>query len=251
MTASPSSGIGSWKLVRGKGRPEAYRTADGTRVASVTTITGARQANPEPLRIWSYRCGYEDAEKGLSPDPKRRVQAAADAGSIAHHMAENHIHGRLPMEGLVLESLEPSTLAAAQAGFAGFESWSRLMQVDYLATETPMVSEIHGYGGTPDAVGLVDGKVSLLDWKSSNAVYGDYLVQLAAYRELWNEVHPERPIEQCYLLRFGKGNPKEGIPGGDFHFHSYTPEMMQIGWTAFAHLLALYTLDKQLKKMAS
>jgi hypothetical protein len=61
---------------------------------------------------------------------------------------------------------------------------------------------------------LVSGKLSLGDWKSSDAIYHDYLIQLAAYGILWEENYPDRPIEGGYhLLRFAKDTP-------DFvHYH--------------------------------
>ena len=120
------------------------------------------------------------------------------------------------------------------------------MKVDYVLTETPMVSEEYAYGGTPDAVGHVDGRMALLDWKTGNAVYPDAIIQMAAYKMLWAEVYAESrgPIETHYLLRFGKTH-------GDYHVHAYPSEVIAMGWRAFVHLREMYELDKQLKKVAS
>jgi hypothetical protein len=228
--------IGSWKVQRGKGRPTAYKLADGTRVPSVTTITSARKAGVEALLVWANRMGQE------GKDHREVRQQAADAGSMVHAMVENSIHGRDKWEGI--PPLDEKTNAQAEQGFSSFQDWSRVMHVQYLATETPMVSESFRYGGTPDALGTVDGKLALLDWKSSNAVYGDYIIQLAAYKVLCEEDHRWQRIDQVYLLRFGKDH-------GDFHCHSYPDSVLEMGWEAFQHLLALYDLDKQLKKVAT
>lgn len=232
-TARP---LGDWKLARGKGRPEAYKLADGTRVPSVTTVTGARKAGIEGLLVWANRLGRE------GKDHKEERQKAADAGSVAHAMVENHIHGREALEG-VLE-IKPEILEPARKGFEGFLRWQDMMQLEYLWTETPLVSEQYRFGGTPDALARGKDKLLILpDWKSSNAVYGDYIIQLAAYRVLCEDYQHES-IPTCTILRFGKEH-------GDFHFHSYPEEVMELGWKAFLHLLELYQLDKQLKKVAS
>lgn len=236
--------LGSWKLQRGSGRPPAYYLAKGTRVASVTTITGARKSGAEPLQVWYYNSGYEDGVEGVPPDPKRRLTQAANAGSLAHHMVENVIHGRDEMEGV--PEVPFATLQQAKQGLTAFQDWSRVMQVEYVLTETPMVSEKYAYGGTPDAIGHVDGKLALLDWKTGNRVYADAIIQMAAYRHLWLEVHAEKhgPIEANYLLRFGKEH-------GDYHVHAYPDSVMELGWEAFLHLRELYQLDKDLGKAAT
>ena len=232
---SATTPIGSWQVQRGKGRPPAYKLSDGTRVPSVTTITGARKAGIEGLLVWANRLGQE------GKDHREVRQQAADAGSMCHAMVENSIHARDIWEGIT--KLDEKTNAQAEQGFSSFQDWSRVMKVQYLATETPMVSEKYAYGGTPDAIGKVDDKLALLDWKSSNAVYGDYIIQLAAYQQLWNETHDPH-IEAVYLLRFGKEH-------GDFHFHSYPGEVITMAFRAFLMLRELYDLDKQLKKVAT
>ena len=55
----------------------------------------------------------------------------------------------------------------------------------------------------------------LLDWKCANAVYADYLYQLAAYGLLWNENYPDHPpVGGFHLCRFAKEQ-------GDFSHHYF------------------------------
>jgi len=110
-------------------------------------------------------------------------------------------------------------------------------------TEITLVSEAHRFGGTPDAIGYLDGKLCLLDWKTSNAVYSDYLIQLAAYKVLWEENRPQYPLEGGFhLLRFAKEH-------GDFSHHFY-PNLDE-AWRQFVLLREAYDIDKQLKKRAA
>ena len=67
------------------------------------------------------------------------------------------------------------------------------------------MSEQYAFGGTLDAVGMIGNELILLDWKCANAVYADYLYQLAAYGLLWNENYPDHlPVGGFHLCRFAK-----------------------------------------------
>ena len=230
-------------VVRGSGRPEAYRLADGTRVPSVTTITSARKSGIEGLLVWANRLGQE------GKDHRAERKKAGDAGTLAHAMVENAIHGRPPRENT--DGFPEEAFGPAEIGFHAWEEWSKVMKVEYVKTEVPLVSEGWRFGGTPDAIAKVEGKLCVLDWKTSNAVYADYVIQLAAYRALVNESEGRRsslrqaaslPAGRCYLLRFGKEH-------ADYHVHAYPQAVLLLGWRAFLALRQLYDLDQQLGKV--
>ena len=71
----------------GGGRPGVYKLADGTRVPSVTTITG-RFKESGALIHWAWNLGMQQI------DYKKARDDAADAGHIAHELIDAHIHGR-------------------------------------------------------------------------------------------------------------------------------------------------------------
>ena len=104
-----------------------------------------------------------------------------------------------------------------------------------------MMSHKYKFGGTPDAIGRnTNGELVLLDWKTSNGVYSDYLLQLAAYKALWEEENPDKPITGgFYILRFSKDFP-------DFSAHYYGE--LDIPWRMFKALRACYDFDKETKK---
>jgi len=237
-------------VVRGAGRPPAYRTRDGQRVPGVTTILGARKSNIEGLLIWANRLGQEGKSHRDARDQ------AATAGSVAHALVENAIHGKDPWEGVTLDANDPDmkkTADQAWTGFCAWQEWSKVFAVEYVWTERAFVSEQWKVGGTPDALAKIGGKLALLDWKTSNAVYPDYIMQLAAYRMLVNEAEGRptrgkapvtRPVEACYLLRFGKYH-------GDYHAHSYPASVLAEAWEGFTLLRRMYELDYSLKKVAT
>lgn len=206
-----------------------YFLADGTRVPSVTTVIG-RFKEAGGLIHWAWNLGKE------GKDYREVRDRAADAGTMAHAAVEAWIHD----QPFVFEG-SPEICDKAKVSFGAFLEWAEQTQLKVTQTELPLVSERHKFGGTFDAILVRNGR-AVGDWKSSNAIYGEYLVQVAAYGELWKENFPDQPITAGYhLLRFDKTY-------GDFKHHWWSD--LSRAWEAFLHLRALYDIDKELKARA-
>lgn len=203
-----------------------YFLDDGTRVPSVTTIL-SRFKDSGGLIHWAWQLGTE------GKDYREERDKAADAGTIAHALVEAYLHGTT-----YAPTSESDVLAKAMTAFEAFAQWADQTKLKVTHTEQPLVSHKHRYGGTFDAI-LVNGKRAIGDWKSSNSLYPEYLCQIAAYGKLWEENHPDEPINGGFVLcRFDKTY-------GDFT-HKWWAEL-DSAWEAFLHLRALYDLDKELK----
>ena len=209
-----------------------YHLADGTRVPGTTTIIG-RFKDSAGLMHWAFKQGklgkerlYEEAEK------------AADIGTLAHAMVELHIKGDDPH--VALAEADGDMRGKAQSAFKAYLAWEGMTKLRVIEQEMQLVSEKYRYGGTPDAIWLINNELCLLDWKTSNSVYGDYLVQLAAYRNLWEEHNPDRPLTGGFhLLRFAKEY-------ADFAHHYYPN--LDSAWRAFTLMRELYEIDRELKQ---
>lgn len=226
------------------GRPtEGYRLADGTKVPGTTTIIG-RFKDSGALVGWAYKQGraHELLVAQKKPAPAHLydvVNAAALAGTIAHDMIEADILGREPPKHEAPES----TLTKARNAFAQFKEWQASTRLEMVVTERSYVSETLRFGGTVDAIGRdTAGQIVLVDWKTSNAVYSDYLVQLAAYAILLEECAPEWNPQGFHLLRIAKES-------ADFA-HLFFGEL-EDAKTAFRLMRNLYDLDAKLKKRAA
>jgi len=201
---------------------------DGKRVPSVTTILG-RFKEAGGLIHWAWDLGMQNI------DYRKVRDAAADAGTLAHLMVEADIRGKGPPKET---DYDAGTWAKAMSAFSAFKEWQNQTQLKPDQSEVSMTCRCHMVGGTLDTV-LVHGKRSLGDWKSSNAIYPEYLLQLAAYRHLWEVNHPDLPIEGGFhLLRFSKSN-------GDFTHHFWGN--LDEAWEAFQHMRVLYDLMSSLK----
>lgn len=208
-----------------------YFLKDGTKVPGTTTIIG-RFKESGGLIHWAWNLGMEGKNYRDVRDN------AADIGTLVHDRVEKFIKGEEwnPPEGTSTEALEK-----VASGFNAYRSWQDQSKLEVIETEMQLVSETYRFGGTPDAIGRLGNALVLLDWKSSNAVYGDYLVQLAAYGHLLQEVRNVE-IVGYHLCRFSKEH-------GDFSHHYY--QDLSEAWRAFVLMRELFDIDKQLKKRAA
>lgn len=203
-----------------------YKLADGTRVPGVTTVI-SRFKESGGLIHWAWALGKE------GKDYREVRDQAADAGTLAHRAVDAHIRG----VEFHIESADVEVASRAERAFGAFLQWAEQTQLRVTETELSLISEKHRYGGTLDAI-LIQGKRAVGDWKSSNALYPEYLLQIAAYGMLLEECRGE-PIEGGYhLLRFDKTY-------GDFT-HKWWAEL-DTARQAFLHCRALYDMDKELK----
>ena len=103
---------------------------------------------------------------------------------------------------------------------------------------------MHRFGGTPDfVIRLPDKRLALGDVKTSNGIYRDMLMQVAAYKIVWDENHPDDPINGGFhIARFAKEFP-------DFE-HRYFAELSEAA-ELFLLLRRAYDMDAHLKKRAA
>lgn len=217
---------------RGEGRPRiGYYDAANKRIPGVTTVI-SRFKESGGLIHWAWQCGVD----GL--DYRELRDNAASSGTLAHNMVEAEIHGK-PYDA---SNYDAATVAKATQAFGAFQEWREQTQLEVIHTEVPLISQAHRFGGTLDAM-LVHGKLSLGDWKTSNGLYPDHLLQLAAYKILWEENHPDMPIEGGFhLLRFSKEE-------GDFHHHYFGN--LDEAARGFLMMRELYDIMAVLKKRAA
>ena len=210
-----------------------YKLKDGSKVPGVTTIIG-RFKESGGLLYWACEQG-KAIERGEISNLYDKRDEAAEAGTLAHLMVEAYINGHTFNVSKYPQAIQNQ----AQQAFDAYLTWERMTNLKIVEQEMELVSEIYKFGGCPDAIGEIDGKLCLVDWKTSNAVYQDYLIQLAAYKQLWEENNPGRPLYGFHLCRFAKDH-------GDFAHYYYTE--LDDAWRQFVLFREAYDIDKLLKK---
>lgn len=136
---------------------------------------------------------------------RRRKDEAADSGALAHSWLQWHSKRR----DLTVASKLPVVPSAKACCEAAVE-WFKWHHVTPVCAEELLYSRKWDVAGTADLIAFVDGKLSVLDYKSSKACYDQYWLQTAAYVKLWEEEHNERTshIEQRIVLQLGKEDGK-------------------------------------------
>ncbi len=211
-----------------------YKLKNGTKVSGVTTITSGNLGwNKQALMYWAN-------QEGLAGRNHRdTAKKAADAGTIGHYLIDCDIKRHKP-DLSQFKDADADTISKGETCLLNFLEWKKVVNLRVHKTEINLVSEKYHYGLTPDCIGYVTDKLSLIDWKTGNGIYEDMLIQLAAYKQGWEENNPDMPLTGGYhLLRIGKDN-------ADFHHHHWGE--LSEAWETFLHLLSLHNLHSVLKK---
>ena len=209
-----------------------YRLQNGKIVPSVTTII-SRFKDSGALLYWANQQGLN----GVTLNEAQRP--AASAGTLAHRLVERHLRGE---KDFVLSEEEQLVETAARAAFKNFLKWQEQSKITFRQLETRLVSENYRFGGTIDAIGVEeDGTRVVVDFKTGS-IYGDHLMQTAAYRLLWNENFPEDPLDnRVHILSFKRQE-------GDFTHACFDGVDKEL--EAFISLRKLYTDVKAIERRA-
>jgi hypothetical protein len=194
--------------VRGRGRH--YRHPNtGDLVPSVTNIIGVMDKPALPRwsalevakKAWELRLSLPEMEQDDAIDvlkgaPWRKSTRAADRGTTIHAYLEAR------MLGLTPEIVEGEALRYRDAAEAWLDDW----QPQVIATERTVFGP--DYAGTGDLWCMRDGKVTIVDFKTSKAIYKEAALQIAA---LWaapvqadGSVDPAPDDAEGWVVRIGE-----------------------------------------------
>ncbi|MBT56576.1 MAG: hypothetical protein CMF72_24650 [Mameliella sp.] len=171
---------------RNYGRGHGY-LLDGTKIEGVTGAIDvldkpalrnwyAEQAAKRAVDEWDRLTdmSVSDRLEYIKWGPRDKVRAAALRGTQIHDLGQQLADGG-----------EVDVPDEHRGPVEAYARWLDKWDVETIATETPLVSVTHKYGGTADLwgrVGALDGAVCLLDVKTGKGVYNETALQLAAYR---------------------------------------------------------------------
>jgi len=219
---------------------------DGRPVPGVTTLLGKGLPKPA-LPYWSAksvaeyvvdnpddidalrRIGRDAAVAALKQIPWQKRDEAAIRGTDVHALAEEIIHGR---------AVEvPEHLVGHVEGYA---RWVDEFDVEPLHTEVPVGNRASWYAGKFDAIvrfgrGPWAGRTALVDWKTSNAVYGETALQTAAYTRA-EFLAPTDSDEQPMPAIEATGVLHITADGSLFYPLAHTPEQIDEAFGVFRHI---------------
>jgi hypothetical protein len=202
---------------------------NGKRVPGVTTVIDSQSGwNKRALMMWAVR------EATAGNDPMQQKAKAADAGTVCHELIRSHFTEK-PFDWTVYPA---DVVKAGKRAYAGFESWREQYSFTLVASELSLVSPELKCGGTLDLVVSQDDDTYLVDFKTSKGVYPEFIVQVAAYANIYEEVQGV-PISLAYILHLDKES-------GEFTTYPIPRDTIDTAFTVFTHWRDLYQLQKEL-----
>lgn len=177
---------------------------------------------------------------------KEKLEEAGAIGHIAHNWIEEYIKSILAKDLKKVEEVlanMPADERARNACVAALD-WMNSHNVRWISTERKVYSRRYKYAGTMDGLCMTDScsdhncckkkfknHLTICDWKTSNYLYIEFLLQTAAYKHAFEEETKEH-VKDRWVVRLGKDD-------GVFEAWHLGPEDFAADWKAFKDALTL------------
>lgn len=230
-----------------------YNTKTGHLQASVTSKLGGVLSKPHLIN-WAVRKGAEWLLEGgvermkhlMREDMRDSIivgmekahtdirDTAGNIGTVAHNAAERYINQwiadgirpKVAMVTFAIENPDPRSVASMRAIEAFFDKNPTIP----IASEI-LVGDIRYSAGTLDFLAIVKGELTLLDFKTSNAVDEiSYSAQVAAYKYFFEDMTGLK-IKKTKILHLSKDYDK---------FTVYNVLKLPAAYRAFKQICAIY-----------
>ena len=216
-------------LARSKAHTRYYLN-DGTLVVGVSTVTSLEGGEKTGfLCKWANNLGLDGVSYSSYMDN------IANLGTLVHYLCECDLRGVEPD----LSDYTPNEIREAKISFKKFRKWlNNQKEFEPILLESELISEKYKYGGTCDIYAKLNGRLTLIDLKTSNAIREGHKVQVSAYEYLLKE--NSHPVDDVMILRIGR-KESEG-------FQTVEVTQRDLRFKKFLRLLEVYRINKELKK---
>ena len=163
---------------------ENFKNANGYTVDDIwyPRVTSILDIKAKPA-LYKYYASLPDFETGEAIKIK-----SAEEGTLVHETVE----AILKKEPVVI----PDAIKPAISAFMDFYGRNEFIAHK---TEERLISKKHRYAGTMDVLAELNGKLGVLDIKTSMAIYRDYSIQTSAYVEALKEDQAMPPLTSWIL----------------------------------------------------
>ena len=205
-----------------------YYLRSGDRVVGVTTVLDT--ISKPALYRWNNSLGL----RGI--DSIEHLDYLAGAGTLSHVMIGEQLGG--PVADYA--GYTPDQVSMAECALSGFHAWAEGKSLAAQELELALTSEVYHYGGTSDALLVVDGRPLLVDFKTSSRIYSDHCYQVAAYHHLLIETG--YTVDGAMVLRLSRDE------AGEYSERLIPASGLQPYFAVFLAALGLYDAIKQATK---
>ena len=154
---------------------------DGIKVPSVTRVVDG--CFPKNLTDWALSVGEEEYH--------RIIDEALEIGNYTHEWIENYIN-------------EQPFNATTNPSIDAFLRWETNCGVEFIDSERKIYCDRFKYAGTVDAVAKINGRVCVIDFKTSKKIYKPYHLQVTAYAQAIKRIDGLKRWPLGIILRLDK-----------------------------------------------
>lgn len=133
--------------------------------------------------------------------------SAGDKGSKVHQAIENLIGGAtVKMDDKYINNstgqAEELTVDEYKC-ICAFELWARETKPKFLMSETTVISEKYGFAGTTDCVAQIGSDIYVIDFKTSQYIWPEQVIQVSAYKQALHEMGRKTSKVKLAILQLG------------------------------------------------
>lgn len=191
-------------------------------VVSVTSISKLLDKS-DFLVPWATRIGYETALDELQAKTDWHIdellpimelaryaykddsEKAKEIGNLVHDYAEAYALAQIEGKPIpVVENQDQAVLL----GITAFADFIKQLKPKFIAAEKLVLCRSEKgspiYAGKLDAIATIDGKITLIDYKTGSNIYEEAVLQVAGYAYANDLETDSDKIEQAIICRFDK-----------------------------------------------
>ena len=160
-----------------------------------------------PIGSWGKVLAFYRRQAKLHPDKVR--DEAGYLGTEIHDAIHAEISGS-PFEFTPPEDISEKDLSKwyrqADTALQSYRMWREDSTVEPIWTERTVWSLEYGYAGSVDLVGVDDGRLVVLDWKTGRGIYNEAGLQVAAYAHAIKELTGQA-VSEGRVIHINKEKP--------------------------------------------
>lgn len=211
-----------------------YKLKNGQEVPSVTTIIGnVLGFNKNILIQWSKSLAF----KGINSDKIKDESALI--GTSTHYLIETKILNE-KINKDKLKHLSKEQLIQVTNAYKSWKKWEEeWCPEQFVHSELELVSEEYEFAGTVDIICKKNNELYILDNKTSNSLHMEMIIQLGAYKLLYEENYPEK-INHCGIIKIQKDKI-------NYKLNIISNKAIKAGQKIFLNALEIYNLKDLVK----
>lgn len=231
-------------------------SVNGKQKYGVTNITGV--LNKPAVIYWAVNQAIEYLEANLKPgraldeiqiknllENARRAHTetknkAADIGTLVHKWVQDYVSAIAKKETPPKRPVNKEMKNAID----GFFKWAKENRLQIIRSEQKVYHDKYGYAGTLDLEGLVNGKRTVIDLKTGNALYPEAFLQASAYLKARERETGNKYPGGVIVVRLSKEDPTRHISA----FEAKKDEDADKHFKCFLYCLGIYRWQMEIKR---